>query len=225
MASWIVHLRVADALLDRISNLSPTDFVVGNIAPDSGVPNEDWSVFTPNTNVSHFKRNNGGIGKDICIEDFLAQYSPAFYANDIKAYSFYLGYLTHLLTDMQWSDKIARPKIAQFAPATPEAQTALIWEMKEDWYDLDFLYLQEHPHFRSFHIYKNAVGFRNEYMDIFSPDAFDNRRKYIVDFYSQIKKGLDREYPYLSKSEMDHFVEDCTASLLHQITAYGFISI
>ena len=47
MASWMVHLRVADKLLSRIRFLDPVAFVVGNIAPDSGVPNADWSAFTP----------------------------------------------------------------------------------------------------------------------------------------------------------------------------------
>ena len=55
MASWMVHLRIADKLLDRIPGLSPVEFIVGNIAPDSGVPNGDWSAFHPSTRVSHFK--------------------------------------------------------------------------------------------------------------------------------------------------------------------------
>ena len=42
MASWMVHLRIADELLKHISNIDETAFVMGNIAPDSGVPNEDW---------------------------------------------------------------------------------------------------------------------------------------------------------------------------------------
>ena len=53
MASWMVHLRIADKLLDKIPNLSPVEFIVGNIAPDSGVPNEDWSRFPPDTKTSH----------------------------------------------------------------------------------------------------------------------------------------------------------------------------
>lgn len=35
MASWMIHLRVADLLTDRIPGLDKTAFVVGNIAPDS----------------------------------------------------------------------------------------------------------------------------------------------------------------------------------------------
>ena len=54
MASWMVHLRVADELLKKIENLDEKAFVMGNIAPDSGVPNEDWTVFQPPKDVSHF---------------------------------------------------------------------------------------------------------------------------------------------------------------------------
>jgi hypothetical protein len=55
MAPWIVHLCITDKLLDQIPNLSPAEFVVRNIAPDSGMPNEDWSAFTLSEDVSHFK--------------------------------------------------------------------------------------------------------------------------------------------------------------------------
>lgn len=36
MASWMVHLRIGDILLDHLPDLEATEFVVGNIAPDSG---------------------------------------------------------------------------------------------------------------------------------------------------------------------------------------------
>lgn len=35
MASWMVHLRVADELLRHLDNIDETAFVMGNIAPDS----------------------------------------------------------------------------------------------------------------------------------------------------------------------------------------------
>lgn len=54
MATWMVHLRIADKLLNKISDLTYAEYIVGNMAPDSGVPNDDWSVFTPSSNASHF---------------------------------------------------------------------------------------------------------------------------------------------------------------------------
>ena len=55
MASWMIHLRVADLLLDRIPDLDETAFVMGNIAPDSGTVSPDWSRYFPPKSVSHFK--------------------------------------------------------------------------------------------------------------------------------------------------------------------------
>ena len=56
MASWMVHLRVADKLLDHLKGITQTEFVVGNIAPDSGVPNKDGTAFKPDSSISHFRR-------------------------------------------------------------------------------------------------------------------------------------------------------------------------
>lgn len=44
-------------------------------------------------------------------------------------------------------------------------------------------------------------------MDFFSDDAFENRREYILGFYSSEKDNLEREYIYLKEEEMDRFVE------------------
>ena len=54
MASWMVHLRIADELLNKLDGIDETAFIVGSIAPDSGVPNADWSVFSPPKSVTHF---------------------------------------------------------------------------------------------------------------------------------------------------------------------------
>ena len=219
MASWMVHLRVADALLDRVDGLCPVEFVVGNIAPDSGVPNEDWSAFTPGTHVSHFKRVGAKDTKDIDIGAYLEKYwSPELrhgYSREQR--SFYLGYLTHLLTDVLWSKKIARPSVARYPEEAAQDRTALIRKLKRDWYDLDHKFLRDHPGFRAFEIYRNAVGLRNTYMDIFSEAAFDNRREYITGFYAQPPEGLDREYPYLTEAEMDGFVEEAVEAILREI--------
>lgn len=218
MASWMVHLRIADILLDRIPELCPTEFIVGNIAPDSGVPNEDWSVFTPNTTISHFRTPRHKKADPL---NFAEKY---FTDRQRKAYtpeerSFYLGYLVHLMTDVAWSENILYPAKERFADEWAADSNACIWRMKEDWYDLDYMYLRDHPHFRAFRIYQNAVGFENRFMDEFSRDAFDNRRKYITGFYLEGKENLDRNYPYLTKEEMDRFVEQTSAEILTKLAA------
>ena len=210
MASWMVHLRVADALLSRIEGLSETEFVVGNIAPDSGVPTPDWSAYVPDKNTSHFKMKDAAGRTEISPERFAEEYftreMQAGYNR--KQYAFYLGYYVHLLTDVLWKQEVWYPSVEKYRTAYEADPKDMTWRWKKDWYDLDFLYLRDNPDFRTFQIYGQAVGFENEYLDIFAKDAFDDRRKYITEFYRRERENLDREYPYLSKIQMDKFVED-----------------
>ena len=212
MASWMVHLRIAEKLLDRVPSLSPTEFIVGNIAPDSGVPNEDWSKFTPSTKVSHFKTGKHNKAEpDSFAGKYFTEQKQAGYTN--QQFSFYLGYLVHLLTDVAWSERIYYPAKVTFSQELTEDPDGFVWKLKEDWYDLDFLYLKEHPNFSAFAIYQNAKDFMNTYMEEFSEDAFNNRRQYITGFYLQGKDGLDREYPYLTKAQMDSFTDSCAEDI------------
>lgn len=219
MASWMVHLRVADKLLGCFEGIAETEFIVGNIAPDSGVPNEDWTTYTPSSKVSHFKTylEDGEVRIDVA--NYLGQYftaeQRAGYSRE--QYSFYLGYLTHLLTDLEWIARIYNPSVARYSGAHAEDPHKLLWTLKKDWYDLDFLYLKRHPDFRAFQIYENAVGFVNRYMDIFSPDAFENRRAYITGFYRGGREDIEREYIYLNEAQAEQFVEDCVEAVLGKL--------
>jgi hypothetical protein len=59
MASWIIQLHIADALLGLFPKLDPACFVVGNIAPDSGIPDEKWETFRPPTVYLNRRVQNG----------------------------------------------------------------------------------------------------------------------------------------------------------------------
>lgn len=228
MASWMVHLRIADDLLAKIPDLSETEFIVGNIAPDSGVPNVDWTSFTPSTAISHFRRDSGErVGKQIDISAYIRRYfTPELQKTYRKGqYAFYLGYLTHLLTDILWAERIALPSFRKHIGENASVKNSLVAKIKEDWYDLDFLFLRKHPDFHAFHVYENAVGFENVYMSEFSPDAFDNRRIYITSFYHEKNDHLDREYPYLRESEMDSFVEESGREILQRLQTGSYASL
>ena len=219
MASWMVHLRIADKLLDRIPGLAPVEFIVGNIAPDSGVPNEDWSAFTPCTKISHFKTGEHNKAEpDSFAKKYFTPGQQAAYSE--RQYAFYLGYLTHLITDVLWSKNIYRPSRVKFAAEFAADPDNFVWKLKEDWYDLDYKYLRDHPGFRAFRVYLGAVGFVNEFMEEFSADAFDNRRQYITDFYLQGKENFDREYPYLTQQEMDAFVDASADAIQELLRSY-----
>lgn len=218
MASWMIHLRIADRLMDRIPDLDETAFVMGNIAPDSGVPNADWTAYHPPKAVSHYKTKQSDE-TFFDIDRFLKEYfSPKLIGTySLRQFSFFLGYYVHLLTDIDWTLQIYRPMIALHVEHGTEEKNAFIWKMKQDWYDLDFRFLEEHPDFRAFRIYEQASCFSNDFMDIFSKDAFENRREYICGFYRGQHGELYREYPYLSPVRADAFVEQTADHIMNRL--------
>ena len=218
MASWMIHLRIADQLIDLIPDLDETAFVIGNIAPDSGVPNADWTAYSPPKSVSHFKTKK----EDETFFDlncFISEYfsPPKIRSFSRREFSFFLGYYVHLLADVEWTMKIYRPAITEYADRLGKEKTSFIWEMKRDWYDLDFRYLAEHPEFRAFSLYEQAAGYRNDLMDIFSADAFDNRREYICGYYRGEHGELTRNYPYLTPEQADAFVAEAARKILPKL--------
>ncbi len=207
MASWMIHLRIADGLLDRIPGLDETAFVMGNIAPDSGVPNEDWSAYSPPKDISHYKVKRGNESVFDLNRFITEHFSPELICSySLREFSFFLGYYAHLLTDMEWIKEVLHPSFAAHPDKAEKDRTAFVWELKRDWYDLDFRYLKEHPDFRAFRIYEQSDGFRNDLMDIFSEDAFCSRRKYICGYYRGEHGNLYREYPYMTPEQADSFV-------------------
>ena len=210
----MVHLRVADMLLEQNENVDEQAFVMGNIAPDSGVPNSDWTKFQPPKDVSHFSEK--AQNKTIKIEKFISRYFNDQLIKNYsqKEYSFFLGYYVHLLTDIEWAHNVYEPLLQAYPKEADEDKNKLVWTAKGDWYDLDFLYLEEHPDFRAFSIYENSVNYENIFMDIFSRDAFENRREYICNFYHSNNHGnLHRDYKYLTPKQAEDFVKNTVKKL------------
>jgi hypothetical protein len=135
MATWIGHLRIAEKLTNELSELDETAFTLGNLGPDSGKPNADWSQFDPPKEVSHF--TDAGMGEDK-IKDlefyrrYLVNLSPT---DDPARYSYLLGYFFHLLCDNLWSRRVRHTSKNQFAEQYIEQGKEFIWALKQDWYD------------------------------------------------------------------------------------------
>lgn len=218
MATWMVHLRIADGLLPYLK-VDETAFVMGNIAPDSGVPNADWSEYHPPKAESHFQKKTAD-GSFFDPDAFRRRYlsGERIRRYSLKEYSFFLGYYVHLLTDVRWGKTVVALLKKEYPDEYAKDKNGLIRAAKADWYDLDFLYLEQHPGFRAFAVYENAEGFSNDYLDLFSRDAFENRRQYICGFYHGREHGdLHREYRYLTQEQADSFVKDTVQMILGQI--------
>jgi len=203
MATWISHLLIADYFLERIPKESHVDFIVGNLGPDSGVPNEDWSSFTPSTATSHLRRIEipNRHEKEI---DFNGFYNKYLYHNS-EGFYFYLGYYIHLFSDYYWGQLIYLPKYSKLQNEMNN-NPQLIWEIKKDWYDLDFEYLNTYASFKAFSLFKEIKEYRNLYLDYFPENAFTKQILYIQDFYNKKKDLQGKEYKYLIKEEVEYYI-------------------
>ena len=89
MATWVTHLMIADEVIKRIPFLSKHEFLVGNIAPDCNVENEDWTSLTPSREVTHWMTDKRKKASD--CDRFLHEYIEMKKDLDIKEESFLMG--------------------------------------------------------------------------------------------------------------------------------------
>jgi hypothetical protein len=231
MATWITHLRIAETLIGDLPGVEPGCFAIGNIAPDSGLPDEKWENFTPPPEVTHFKPP-GTQPPDypyrsadlVFFRQYLSQGVEA--SADPRTASFLLGYFCHLVTDNLWLAEIGLPTRQRY-PAQFEADPKFIWEVKEDWYGLDFLYLDEHPGSAIWQVFRGVpppeIAICAGCLDFLPSEALPTHIEYVRRYYQQrdesIQKMLARPFEYLSKAEMDRFVERTSQRLraIHQV--------
>ncbi|MEP7357523.1 MAG: hypothetical protein ABI847_09820 [Anaerolineales bacterium] len=225
MGTWISHLRIAENLLSDLPGLDPLAFSLGSLAPDSGVPNADWSIFDPPKSVTHFLDRGTDEGKiaDLAFyRRYLAGLSPA--ANPGR-YGFRLAYFYHLVSDRLWSALINDAARVEFAGLLDTLSSDGWWKMKADWYDLDHKFVRENPQSLFWRLVRNADPPVAD-LDFLPAAAIGQQLAYIQNFYGDPKpRELDRPYPFLNAASMDRYVASATASLLkiHAVVVGGTV--
>lgn len=206
MATWIAHIRIAEKILKKGYNFDPTPFLVGNIGPDSGVPNEDWSSFSPPKKITHWE----GQDKKINAKSFFDKYlSNKGIGESNELFSFKIGYFLHLLTDIEWSKLFEQKKNEILYKEGLEKDPNFIWTIKKDWYGLDYIYLENHPQCIFNILFKNITKVP-DYLDYFPQGAFEKQVKYINEFYSGNNDETKENFTYLTEEEMDNFIFSAT---------------
>jgi hypothetical protein len=223
MATWGAHFRVAENILKEYPNLERGYFAIGNVAPDGGIPNENWTSFTPSKDITHFI-----IAKD----DFMVIKLDRFILNDVEFFlkylkeinlsslessqSFLLGYFTHLLTDNLWNYYIMNPLKEKHLEELRNDRN-LIWKVKSDWYDLDKIYLTEN---KDSLFWTDFLGeeYDQDLLDFLPKEGIQRQIKLIKNFY-QINEGeysriSKKEFVYLKMKGMDNFIRDSTQIIL-----------
>lgn len=216
MATWIAHLRVAQNLFKKIDGLNLEYFLIGNLGPDLNLQDEDdWETFRPPGDVTHFRTHNED--KFWCSDlDFYRKYLSDLKPNgDPERFSFLLGYFFHLITDNLWHIGVGAPTQARYTERF-DADPDFIWEVKRDWYGLDFIYLRNHQDASFWQPFIDSE-YNQDYLDFFPPDAIQKKLGYIKSFYQQrdekIVDLIDRDFVYLSQDNMDQFIEAAGARI------------
>jgi hypothetical protein len=215
MGTWISHLRIAEQLLEIIPNLDETSFTFGSLAPDSGIPNADWTEFDPPKAVSHFIPE-GGSEKEIRDLDFYRRYlHNCDRQSDPVFYSFLLGYFFHLVSDKLWTIRVDEA-FHVFYPDLFATHTLIeaIDLIKGDMYGLDQRYVRDHKESLFWRVFLNSP-IPSSSLEFVRQDAFEHQVNYIRDFYSHpsSKWVLDRSYPYINEATMAKYVDETSASL------------
>ena len=210
MATWITHLRIAENILNKGFSLDTTAFTVGNIGPDSGVPNEDWSSFNPSRGVTHWIDDANKINAKAFYDKYIANTTLR---QDKAYFSFILGYYVHLLTDIEWSKLTDVKKLNPLYKEGLGKYPKFIWTIKKDWYGLDFLYLKNNPNSLFFTVFKNILEVPT-YLDYFPENAFKIQVKYITEYYLGENEETKENFIYLNQNEMDTFVVNATQTII-----------
>ncbi len=207
MATWITHLRIAENILKNMDDLDSIAFILGNVGPDSGVPNEDWSSFNPPKKITHWINEENNIDAvrffDRYLKNNLMEYSK---------YSYVLGYYIHLLTDIEWSKFFNEKKKNALYNKKLKEDASFIWTIKKDWYGLDFLYLEKNPNFIFHTIFKN-IDEVPDYIDYFPKGALMKQVKYITEYYLGDNEETKENFIYLNEEEMDKFIDDTSKKI------------
>ncbi|MGF2616396.1 zinc dependent phospholipase C family protein [Rossellomorea vietnamensis] len=206
MATWVTHFRITDELLKKNLPVSKVEFLVGNIGPDCGLIGEDGKP-TPPKEITH-SHFDGRISSDFFYEKHFTDEFEHF----SKRFSYLLGYYIHLVTDEKWLELLAdkkKERVYQEILNSPDyART-----VKRDWYGLDFRYLQNHKDNIFWTDFQYITDFP-EYLDFFPKGQTIKQISNITEFYQTSTISEDHEFIYLTKVEVDKFIDETVEIVL-----------
>jgi len=226
MGTWICHLRIAEKLLSHFPELDKTLFAFGNLAPDSGIPNETWTEFEPPKEVTHFLQK--GEGEDmirdlVYYREYLANINPQ---DDIQKYSFRFGYFTHLICDILWMKYLGSTTKTAFREMIAEDHLKAWDKIKDDWYGLDQLYNHAHPENLFWQVIHKTPS-PPSYLPFVNEKALHQQYNHIRKFYDEPDPEyfIERKFPYLNASTMTRVVDDTVKATLLVIEQLKHIEI
>ena len=201
--------------MNHFPEVDEVTFTFGNLSPDSGIPNADWTEFDPPKEVTHFLHKGEeeyAIHDLVYYKQYLAGVKPE---DDIKLYSFRLGYFFHLICDIMWARRIVVATQQQFKELFEKDRKQAVSLVKDDWYGLDQLYVRDHLE----HIFWRVImtnPFPPSYLPFVKNEALHHQYEHIRKFYSEQKDQwfLSIPYCYLNEKTMTRIVNDSVEAIL-----------
>ena len=190
MATWLTHLRVADAVRSSLDITDIPLYFVGSIAPDNEFESD----------ISHLCKNGD---KTTCN-------LKGFYHNHILKQSsnnldFYLGYYVHLYTDVIWQKQLIKPLIAQDKD---------VKKLKLLWQNVDAQFLLENRDYYPLKMLAQANNINRKWFDYCDDLTVKNLRDKIIRLSGQ--QSLI-EIDISAQNNISMFISMCADKILNNV--------
>lgn len=214
MPSWMTHFRIADWFLDKIPNLHVQYFIIGNIAPDCGVPTAQGQ-YEPCTGVTHFTLQDVSNKSDCDYAYIYTHYIKN--ESDLNKKSFFIGYFVHLFTDCENAVYNCFPIEKKYGKF--EDTPGLFKQVKNEYHNIDLSYLKKHGS-PSFALFKTYDAFKETYPAWYKNNEIAWQMKNITAFYSHPKCAAIK-YKYITPQRIEQFVTETAEKVYAQLQTYG----
>ena len=201
MATWITHLRMAEKFKRDFNSKEFNYFLIGNIAPDSGVVDYKTKTYIPSSDISHFRKKKEGRFVNHNLDFYFTYLKPS---GTPEERAFFQGYFIHLFLDELYGHYLYRPLKKRLRREIEENPNH-IWEIKDNWAAADFLYLENN---REWDIWKrfSLLSFHHEWLD-FYPSSYINSKLESVRQYYMGGRNQTVIDPFMSVERIAMFIE------------------
>jgi hypothetical protein len=179
-------------------------FLIGNVAPDSGVLNEDRTSYTPSGEISHFSSTESAKWKCDDLRYYRTYIQPVTNNEPLsEEQCFHFGYYTHLVVDRLFGFFIYKPIKDQYKEFF-EQDRLFGWEVRKDFHGLDVEYLENHPDWAAWHTFLHSY-YNLDCLDFYPPRNIQQKLEEIKNNF-HVEDGFVRPNQFLTQNDWDFFI-------------------
>lgn len=218
MPTWANHFRIADKLLPHIKTLDKEYFIIGNIAPDCGIPDSSHGIYVPPTGETHFTEDYYYSKKTDCNCEYIYN---TYIKNetDIKKKSFFTGYYAHLFADRYYANELFFSIEKTYGDF--RENEVLRKAVSKEKNNIDYLYFSENLS-PSFELFKTYNGWSETYPEWYKNNEISRQMINIVKCYTE-NKPESIKYRYLTPKIMSEYADRVSGLILELFKQKGLL--